>query len=99
MVSWCNKKKTYVALSTIEAKYIAVCMVVHEEVWIRKLLAGLFGQMLDPTIIHCDNQIYVKLSYNTVYHDNTKHVEIKYHYICDIVQRKEVRVEYRPTDE
>jgi hypothetical protein len=41
----------------------------------------------------------VKLSENPVSHDSTKHVEIKYHYIRDIVQRKAVRVEYLPTDE
>jgi hypothetical protein len=52
MVSWCSRKHTSVALSTTEAKYIAVCMKVREAVWLRKLLAGLFGQMLDPTVIH-----------------------------------------------
>jgi hypothetical protein len=88
-----------VALSTAEAEYIAVCMAVREAVWLRKLLAGLFGQMLDATVIHCDNQSCVKLSENPVSHDTTKHVEIKYHYIRDIVQRKAVRVEYLPTDE
>jgi hypothetical protein len=41
----------------------------------------------------------VKLSKNPVSHDSTKHVEIKYHYIRDMVQRKAVRVEYHPTDE
>jgi hypothetical protein len=88
-----------VALSTAEAEYIAVCMAVREAVWLRKLLAGLFGQMLDPTVIHCDNQSCVKLSENPVSHDRSKHVEIKYHYIRDMVQRKAVLVQYLPTDE
>jgi hypothetical protein len=99
MVSWCNRKQTYVALSTAKYEYIAVCAEVHEAVWLHKLLAGLFGQMLDPIVIHCDNQSCVKLSENPISHDSTKHVEIKYHYIRDMVQRKEVRVEYLPTDE
>jgi hypothetical protein len=43
MVSWCSRKQTFVALSTAEAEYIAVCMAVCEAVWLRKLLAGLFG--------------------------------------------------------
>jgi hypothetical protein len=50
-------------------------------------------------MIHCDNQSCVKLSKNSVSHDGTKHVEIKYHYIRDMVQRKAVQVEYLPTDE
>jgi hypothetical protein len=81
-----------VALCTLEAEYIEVCMAVREAVWLQKLLAGLFGQMLDPTVIHCDNQSCVKLSENPVSHDKSKHVEIKYHYIRDTVQRKAVLV-------
>jgi hypothetical protein len=99
MVSWCSRKQTFVALSTTEAEYIAVCTTIREAVWLRKLLAGLFGQMLDPTMIHCDNQSCVKLLENPVSHDSTKHVEIKYHYTRDTVQPKAVRVEYLPTDE
>jgi hypothetical protein len=99
MVSWCSRKQTFVALSTAEAEYIAVCMAVHEAVWLQKLLAGLFGQMLDPTVIHCDNQSCVKLSENPVSHDSSKHVEIKFHYIRDMVLRKAVLMQYLPTDE
>jgi hypothetical protein len=43
MVSWCSRKHNYVALSITEVEYIAVCMAVHEAVWLQKLLAGLFG--------------------------------------------------------
>jgi hypothetical protein len=99
MVSWCSRKQTSVALSTAEAEYIVVCMAVCEALWLRKLLAGLFGQMLDPTVIHCDNQSCVKLSENLVSHDRSKHVEIKYHYIRDMVPRKEVSVHNLPIDE
>jgi hypothetical protein len=41
----------------------------------------------------------VKLSENPVFHDRSKHVEIKYHYIRDMVQRKAVHVQYLPTHE
>jgi hypothetical protein len=54
---------------------------------------------MDPTIIHCDNQSCVKLFENHVFHDILKHIEIKYHYIRDIVQRKEIHVQYLPTHE
>jgi hypothetical protein len=55
--------------------------------------------MLDPTMIHYDNQSCVKLSENPVSHDRSKHVEIKFHYIRDMVLRKAVLVQYLPTDE
>jgi hypothetical protein len=70
-----------------------------EVVWIRKILTYLFEHEMDPTIIHCDNQICVNLSENLVFHDRLKHIEIKYHYIRDMVQRKEVHVQYLPTHE
>jgi hypothetical protein len=54
---------------------------------------------MDPTIIHCDNQSCVKLSENPVFLDRSKHIEIKYHYIRDMVQRKAVHVQYLPTHE
>jgi hypothetical protein len=92
MVSWCNKKQSFVSLSTIEAEYIASSVAVHEAVWIRKLLIDVFDHEMDPTIIHYDNQSYVKLSENLVLHNKSKHIEITYHYIIDMVQRKEVHV-------
>jgi hypothetical protein len=86
-----------VALSTTEAEYIALCVVVHEEMWLHKILADLFVHEMDSTIIHCDNHSCVKLSENLVFHDKSKHIEIKYHYIRDMVKRKVVHVQYLNT--
>jgi hypothetical protein len=88
-----------VALSTAEAEYIALSVAVREVVWLRKLLTDLFDHEMDSTIIHCDNQSCVKLSENPVFHDKSKHIEIKYHYIRDMVQRKEIHVQYLHTHE
>ena len=99
MVSWCRRKQSSVALSTTEAEYIALSVAVREAIWLRKLLTDLFDHEMDPTIIHCDNQSCVKLSENPVFHDRSKHIEIKYHYIRDMVQRKIVHVQYLSTHE
>jgi hypothetical protein len=53
----------------------------REAVWLRKIMTYLFDNEMDPIIIHCDNQSCVKLSENHVFHDRSKHIEIKYHYI------------------
>jgi hypothetical protein len=81
MISWISRKKTSVALSTTEAEYIIASVASRKAVWLRKLLAGLFDQELETTLIHCDNQSCVKLSDNPVFHDRSKHIEIKYHFI------------------
>jgi hypothetical protein len=58
---------------------------------LRKMLVGLFGQEMPPTVIHCDNQSCIKLSENPIFHDRSKHIEIMYHFICDWVQRGTVQ--------
>ena len=72
VISWFNRKQTSVALSSVEAEYVAA----REIVWLRKLLAGLFGHMLEPTVIRCDNQSCVQMSVNPVHRDTTKHVKM-----------------------
>ena len=66
------------ALSTAEAEYVAACSASCETVWQRKLLSDLFDLQLDATCIHYDNQSSVKLSENPVFHDKSRHIEIKY---------------------
>jgi hypothetical protein len=99
MILWLSRKQTSVALSTTEAEYIAACSASSEVVWLRKLLAGLFDLELEVTCIFCDNQSCIKLSENPVFHDKSKHVEIKYHYIRDLVQKGVVKLQYIGTDE
>ena len=74
-------------------------MAAREAVWLWELLAGLSGQSSEPTVIHCDNQSCVKMSINPVQHDRTKHVEMKYHYVREMVQRRAVELQYIPTDQ
>jgi hypothetical protein len=97
MVSWCNKKHSSVALSTVEAEYIALSVAIREAVWLQNLLIDLFDHEMDSTISHYDKKICVKLFDNPMFHDKSKHIEIKYHYFRDMVQRKAVHVQYLPT--
>jgi hypothetical protein len=99
MMSWFSGKQTSVALSTTEAEYIAICSSRNEAMWFRKLLAGLFDLELEVTCTWCDNQSYVKLTENLVFHDMSKHIEIKYHYIRDMVQKGAVKLQYVATEE
>ena len=54
----------------------------------------LFHLQLDATCIYYDNQSCVKLSENPMFHDKSKHIEIKYYYIKDMVQRGGVKLQY-----
>ena len=55
MISWSSWKQSTMVLSTTESKYIATCSACQEAMWLRKLLAGLFGEVLEKTIVHCHN--------------------------------------------
>eukprot|EP00253_Pinus_taeda_P034944 PITA_34944 len=83
VVSWFSKKQKSVALSSAEAEYMAASQARSEALWFRKMLRGLFGQMLRPTTIYCDNQSCIKLFENPVFHDLSKYIEVRYHFIRD----------------
>ena len=85
IISWSSRKHHSIAQSTAEAEYIAASDVCREAVWLRKLLFDLFGGELESTIVHCDNHSCIKLSENLVFHDRSKHIEMKYHFIRDLV--------------
>ena len=63
------------------------------------MLKILFDLEMEATVILCDNQSCIKMTKNPLFHDNSKHIEIWYHYICDMVQRRVVKLQYVGTDE
>jgi hypothetical protein len=54
-MSWTRRKQKSVALSTVEAKYIAACDACTKAVWLCKLVSGLSDQVLNSTVIYCDD--------------------------------------------
>jgi hypothetical protein len=96
LVSQFSRKQKSVALSSAKTEYMADSC---EAIWLRKMLVGLFGQKMPPTVINCDNQSCMKLSENQIFHDRSKHTEIRYHFIRDWVQRGAVQLQDISTDE
>ena len=87
------------ALSIAKVEYVVYFSLSCEVVWLRKLLSNIFDLQFDATCLHCDNQSCMKLSDNPVFHDKSKHIEIKYHYIKDMVQRGAVKLQYVTIEE
>jgi hypothetical protein len=84
-ISWASRKQKLVALNIAEEEYITTCDACTKAVWLRKLVSGLFDQVLDSIVIYCDNQSCVKLSKNPMFHDKSKHIEIGYYFLRDKV--------------
>ena len=70
-----------------------------EAIWTRKIPVGLFSSYLDPTVIHYDNKSCIKLLINPVFHDISKHIDIRYHHIRDCVQQKIMLLQYIPMED
>jgi hypothetical protein len=62
-------------------------------------LTGLFDLEMEATLILCDNQSCIKMTESCVFHDKSKYIEIRYHYIRDMVQRGSINLQYVSTDE
>jgi hypothetical protein len=99
MNSWQSRKKYSIYLSTEKEKYIVACSASCEAIWIQKLLTILFDMEMEETLILCDNQSCIKMTENHVFHDNSKHIEIWYHYIRDMVQRGAIKLQYVVRDD
>ena len=98
-VSWYSRKWRSMALSSAETDYMAASLATCKAIWMRKILVGLFGSHLEPIVIYCDNQSCIKLSANPVFHDRSKHIDIRYHHIIDCVQQRVMLLSYIPTED
>ncbi|GJZ48163.1 ribonuclease H-like domain-containing protein [Tanacetum coccineum] len=71
--------------SSAEAEYRGVANVVAKTPWLHNLLWELHTPLLAATLVYCDNVSDVYLSANPVQHQQTKHIEIDIHFVCDMV--------------
>lgn len=97
VISWGSKKQATVALSTAEAEYMATCTATQEAVYLRKLLQDLRVPQSRATIIWQDNQSCIKMGKNAVFHNRTKHIDIKYHYVREMIENEVVQLQYVET--
>jgi hypothetical protein len=98
-VSWNSKKQSSTSRSSCEFEYRALAQCSCKAVWIRRLLEEL--KILDnkPTHLYCDNQGSIKLSYNPMFHEKSKHFEIDFHFIRQKVEDNIIKVEFIPSQE
>ena len=90
-VSWKASLQPVVALSTTEAEYIALAEAVKEAKWLSGIVSEL-GLNQDTIPICCDSSSAIQLSKNSKYHERTKHVDIRLHFIREEIERGAVDV-------
>ncbi|WVZ94220.1 hypothetical protein U9M48_040141 [Paspalum notatum var. saurae] len=82
LVSWSSKKQNRVALSTVEAEYIAAGACCAQILYMKQSLLD-FGVVCGSVPLLCDNESAAKIAKNPVQHSRTKHIDIRHHFLCD----------------
>ncbi len=100
-VSWSSTKQRCVSTSTTEAEYIALSDASKQGQWLRTLLKELqkfdFLEENQAVPMHSDNQACIALSQDPIGHKRTKHIDVRYHYIRELITYKKATVEYLKT--
>ncbi|KAF2345127.1 hypothetical protein FHG87_024117 [Trinorchestia longiramus] len=97
--TWRSVKQSCVALSTAEAKYVALAGAAQEAIWLKQLLDDLEFKTGGPMVVNEDSQSAICLAQNPKYHGRSKHIDIKFHYVRDLVRNKEIYLVYCPSND
>lgn len=77
-----------------EAELIAGAHAAKEVVWLRRLLGELGMPDYDPAVLRMDKQSTITIAKNPQFHDRTKHIEVRHHYLRSKVDEEELELEY-----
>lgn len=97
-VSWCSKKQSVVALSSCEAEYIAACSAACQGIWLSSLLEELKAGFGSSVNLLVDNKSAIDLAKNPVSHGRSKHIETKFHFLRQQVEKEKIKLEHCRTE-
>ncbi|CAM8993619.1 unnamed protein product [Rhodiola kirilowii] len=97
MVSWFSKKQNSISLSTVEAEYIAAGSCCTQLLWMKQMLSE-YGVEQNEMTSYCDNMSAISISKNPVQHSRMKHIDIRHHFIRELVEQKVVTLKHVTTD-
>ncbi|OIT35881.1 retrovirus-related pol polyprotein from transposon tnt 1-94 [Nicotiana attenuata] len=83
----------------MEAEFVACGSVVQEAVWSKRFFEHLdiTKNSQDPMTLYCDSQVAIAYTKDPKYHSKTKHIDIKYNFVRDMVSSGEINLQYIPT--
>ncbi|KAG8501913.1 hypothetical protein CXB51_004578 [Gossypium anomalum] len=88
-ISWKATLQTTVALSTTEAEYMAITEACKEAIWLKGLFSEL-NEDLQISTVFCDSQSAIFLTKDQMFHERTKHIDVRYHFVRDIIARGDI---------
>ncbi|KAF2343488.1 hypothetical protein FHG87_025756, partial [Trinorchestia longiramus] len=93
------RERSCVALSTAEAEYVALAGAAQDAIWLKLLFDDLEFKTGGPIVVNEDNQSAICLAQNPKYHGRSKHIDIKFNYVCDFVRNNEIDLVYCPSND
>ncbi|CAN4111451.1 unnamed protein product [Withania somnifera] len=99
VISWSSNKQEIVAFSSSEAEYIAAIVSSCQAVWLKRLLADVFQEQAAATEIFCDNKATIAMTKNPAFHRRTKHIDIRYHFIRDLIKSGSIVLKHCGTNQ
>jgi hypothetical protein len=96
-VTWSSKHQATVALSTVEAEYVAMSRCAQQMAWMQSWLDEVEIEYSRPGLIKGDNRGAIALTKNTKDHGKVKHIDIRHHYIRDLLQAGIISIEQVPS--
>lgn len=98
MITWVSHKQRCVALSTCEAEFMVATAAACQAIWLRNVLTELTGNQIGPVVIYIDNKSAIDLAKNSVFHGRSKHIDVRYHFIRECIERGEVVIKHVSSD-
>lgn len=99
VITWVSQKQKCVALSSCEAEFMAATAAACQGIWLRNLLGAVTGRKLGAVTLYVDNKSAIDLAKNPVFHGRSKHIDIRYHFIRECVERGEIIIKHVRTEE
>ena len=98
-MAWQSQKQPVVVLSSCEAEYIAGAGAACQAVWLTRLLKDVTGDDPQTPQLKMDNMSAIALSKNPVLHDRSKHIDTKFHFIRECIDKGSILLEYASSQE
>lgn len=99
IITWVSQKQRCVALSSCEAEFMAATSAACQGIWLRNVLTQITGEDMGPVTLCIDNRSAIDLAKNPVFHGRSKHIDIRFHFIRECVERGEVVLKHVPSQE
>lgn len=99
LISWTSKKQSIVTLSSTESEFVAICAASCELMYLKNLLIDLDIKIELPISLFEDNQSTIKLLHNFENNRRCKHIDVKLHFVVDLINQNLIKIKYVSTSE